>query len=104
MRLTECDSAMTGWDEQARWAKWQARVGQLVLRAITEELQAGAGVDNLGSECYGAVVGVVAPNTVGKEKRTSWSDAVECGGEVVSVASKRRCVEGGKVVGEGACS
>jgi hypothetical protein len=104
VRLTECDSAMTGWDEQARWARWQARVGQLVLRAITEELQAGTGVDNLRSEYYGAVVGVVAPNTADKEEHTSWSDAVECGGEVVSVASKWRFVENGKVVGEGACS
>jgi hypothetical protein len=48
-------------------------------------MQAGAGVDNLGSECYAAVVGVGAPYTADKEDRISLSDAVECGDEVWQV-------------------
>jgi hypothetical protein len=52
-------------------------------------MQAGAGVDNLGSECYAAVVGVGAPNTADKEDRISLSDAVECGEEVFRCGERR---------------
>ena len=85
MRLTKC---VFDYDDlgQASALRETTGAGQLVLRAITEELtcihDAGAGVDNLGSECYGAVVGVGAPNTADKEDelacRMRWNAEYRC--------------------------
>jgi hypothetical protein len=50
---------------------------------------------DLSERCYGAVVGVVAPNEADKEERIALSDAVECGERgVVRVASKCGGVSG----------